>query len=90
MDLRSWVLRNITVMKDGYLKMKKNNQTIQKEESADIPPTSPLEGDEEVKKMKRIKNLNSKQLWTRPLVLLAQIKAGDNSNKLKNISFVWT
>ena len=49
-------------MKDGYLKMKKNNQTIQKEESADIPPTSPLEGDEEVKKMKRIKNLNSKQL----------------------------
>ena len=67
--------------------MKKNNQTIQKEESADIP-TSPLEGDEEVKKMKRIKNLNSKQLLTRPLVLLAQIKAGDNSNKLKNISFV--
>ena len=68
--------------------MKKNNQTIQKEESADIPPTSPLEGDEEVQKMKRIKNLNSKQLLTRPLVLLAQIKAGDNSNKLKNISFV--
>ena len=37
-------------MKDGFLKMKKNNQLIKKEESANIPPILPLEDDEEVKK----------------------------------------
>ena len=31
-----------------------------------------------------IKNFNSKQLLTRLPILLAQIKAGNNSNKLKN------
>ena len=37
-------------------------QSSYKEESEDLPPFSPLEGDEEVKEGKRIKNLNFKQI----------------------------
>ena len=53
---------------------------------------SPLEGDEEVKKGKGLKILTSNKLLTRLPILFAQIKAGNNSCKLKNeirqISFV--
>ena len=45
----------------------------------------PLEGDEEeVKKGKRLKILTPNKLLIRISVLLAQIKAGNNSYKLKN------
>ena len=37
----------------------------------------------ESKRRKRIKNFNSNKLLTRLPILLAQIKAGNNSNKLK-------
>ena len=46
-----------------------------------MPPT---EGDKEkVKEQKGIKNLIPNKLLTRLSILLAQIKAGNNSNKLK-------
>ena len=46
-----------------------------------MPPT---EGDKEkVKEQKGIKNLIPNKLLTRFSILLAQIKAGNNSNKLK-------
>ena len=51
------------------------------EELDDMPP---LEGDEEVKEGKRLKILTPNKLLTRLPVLLAQIKAGNNSYKLKN------
>ena len=44
----------------------------------------PLEGDEEeVKEGKGLKILTPYKLLTRLLILLVQIKAGNNSNKLK-------
>ena len=44
-----------------------------------------LEGDEEeVREGKGIKILTPSKLLTRLTILLAQIKAGNNSNKLKN------
>ena len=43
----------------------------------------PLESDE-VKKGKGLKILTPSKLLTRPLTLLAQKKAGNNSYKLKN------
>ena len=45
---------------------------------------SPLEGDEAVKEGKRLKTLTLNKLLTRLTVLLAQIKAGNYSYKLKN------
>ena len=44
----------------------------------------PLGDEEEVKEGKGSKILTSNKLLTRLLVLLAQIKAGNKSNKLKN------
>ena len=44
----------------------------------------PLEDDEEVKEGKRLKILTRNKLLTPYLVLLAQIKVGNNSYKLKN------
>ena len=43
-----------------------------------------LEGTEEVKEGKGLKILTPDKLLTRLLILLAQIKAGKNSYKLKN------
>ena len=64
-----------------------------KKESADLSDMPPLEGDEEVKEGKGLKILTPKKLLNRLPVLLAQIKDGNNSNKLKNeikqiVSFV--
>ena len=44
----------------------------------------PLEGDKEVKEGKRLKVLTPNKLLTRLPLFLAQIKAGNNSDKLKN------
>ena len=56
-----------------------------KEETVDLSDMLPLEGDEEeVKGGKRLKVLTPNKLLTRLLMLLAQIKAGSNSCKLKN------
>ena len=42
------------------------------------------QGDEEVKEGKRLKIMTLNKLLTRLLLFLAQIKAGNNSYKLKN------
>ena len=58
-----------------------------KEESTDIPPMPPLplEGDEEeVKEETGLEILTPNKLLSRLSILLAQIKAGNNSYKLKN------
>ena len=50
-----------------------------------IPDITPLEGDEEeAKEGKGLKIFTSNKLLTRLPILLAQIKAGNNSYKLKN------
>ena len=49
-----------------------------------VPPMPPLVGDEQEKEEKGIKLLTSNKLLTRLPVLLAQIKAGNNSYKLEN------
>ena len=60
------------------------------DEFIDIPDIPPLEGDEEEGKGLRMLTLN--KLLTRLPILLAQIKPGNNSYKLKNktntVSFV--
>ena len=61
------------------------NTTKTDEKSTDLPPMLPLEGDdEEVKEGKRLKILTPKKFLTRLPVLLAQIKARNNSYKLKS------
>ena len=46
---------------------------------------TPLEGDEEeVKERKELKTLTPKKILTKLLILLAQVKTGSNSYKLKN------
>ena len=54
------------------------------DEFIDIPDMSRLEGDEEVKEEKGLKILSPNKLLTRLPILLAQIKAGNISYKLKN------
>ena len=55
------------------------------EKSTDLPPMPPLESDEEeAKERKRSKILTPNKLLTRSSTLLAQIKAGNNSYKLKD------
>ena len=53
------------------------------DEFIDLPNILPLEGEEEVKEGKGLKVLTPNKLWTRFSILLAQIKAGNNSYKLK-------
>ena len=54
-------------------------------EFIDIPDMSPLESDEEdVKEGKGLKILTPNKLLDRLPILLAQIKAGNNSYKLRN------
>ena len=56
-----------------------------KEESVDLSDMPPLEGDEEeVKEGKGLKILTLNKLLTKFPILLAQMKAGNNSNKSKN------
>ena len=52
--------------------------------SVDVSGTPTLEGDEEVKEGKGLKILTPNKLLTRFPILLAQIKAGNNSYELKN------
>ena len=52
------------------------------EEFVDIQPISLLQSDEKLKEEKRLKILTPYKLLTRIPVLLAQIKAGNNSYKL--------
>ena len=63
-----------------------NEELTDKEESSDVPPISSLEGNEEEEKEgKGLKILTpNKLLWTRHPIFLAEIKAGNNSYKLKN------
>ena len=55
-----------------------------------------IEGDEEVKEGKGLTILTPNKLWTRLLVLLSQVKAGNNFTRIKKwnqkntISFVST
>ena len=56
----------------------------QKEESEDLTEMLPLEGDEEVKERKGLKTLSPEKLLTRIPILLAHIKTGNSSYKLKN------
>ena len=61
-----------------------SKESTDKEASREIPPMPPLEGnEEEVKEGKGLKVLTPNKLLTRP-ILLEQIKAGNNSYKLKN------
>ena len=54
-----------------------------KKESVNLSDMSPLEGDEKVKEGKGLKILTPNKLLTRLPALLAQIKVGNNSYKLK-------
>ena len=56
------------------------------EDDEDLSDMPPLEGEEEeeVKEEKGLKILTLNKLLTRLPILVAQTKAGNNSNKLKN------
>ena len=61
-----------------------NEESTDEEESVDLPDMLPLEGDEEeIKEEKGLKILIPIKLLSRLPILLAQIKAGNNSCKLK-------
>ena len=61
-----------------------NEQSINEEESVDLSDIPPLEGDKEEKEGKGLKILTPSKLLTRFEKLLTQIKARNNSYKLKN------
>ena len=65
------------------LKMKNTTRKSDKEESVDLSDMPP-QGYEEVKEGKGLKILTPNKLLTRLPILLAQIKPGNNSYKLKN------
>ena len=72
---------------DGYYLVgsKNEEESAVKEESEELPLMPPLEGnEEEVKEEKGLKILTPNKLLIRLPILLAQIKAGNNSYKLKN------
>ena len=70
-------------LKVGFHKMKEKEPNEGKEPD-DVPSMSPLKGDEkEVKGEAVIKILTPDKLLNRLPVLLAQIKAGNDSYKLK-------
>ena len=56
---------------------------IPPQEIADLSSMPPVEGDYEIKEVKWIKILTPNKLLTRLPVLFAQIKAGNNSYKIK-------
>ena len=58
-------------------------ESTDKKKSTDLPPMPVLEGDE-IKEGKGIKILTPSKLLPRLPILLAQIKAGNNSYKLKS------
>ena len=69
----------------NYNDWSENVESSDKEESVDLPDMPPLEDDEkEVKERKGLKILTPNKLFTRSPILLAQIKVGNNSYKLKN------
>ena len=76
MVLKNHFLKDIFILCGQ--KIKKNR--LIKKKSTDAPPIAPVEGDEEeVKEGKGIKILTWNKLLARFLILLAKIKAGQNS-----------
>ena len=64
---------------------KKSDDVTLKNDKKELDEWPPLEGDEEeVKEEKGIKILTPNKLLTIPPVVLAQIRAGNNSYKLEN------
>ena len=59
-------------------------ESTDKEKSVDLSDVPSLEDDEEVKQGKVLKILTPNKLLTRLPILLVQIKAGNDSDKLKN------
>ena len=67
---------------DDWLKNKESPETDIKE-SVDLPEIPPL-GDEKVREGTGLKILTPNKLLIRLSILLAQIRSGNNSNKLRN------
>ena len=82
MILTNDFLKHIIMM--SGLKMKLIQKKSNKEEFVDLSDIPALEDDEEVKEGKILFFLTSNKLLTALPILLAQIKAGNNSYKLKN------
>ena len=65
------------IMMDGLQKINQMMKSV-------LDDMAPFEGDKEVKEKKGLKILIPKKLLTRSSILLAQIKTGNRSYKLKN------
>ena len=61
-----------------------NNESTDTTTKSHLPPMPVLEEAEEVKEGKGLKILTPNKLFTRPSILLAQIKPGNSLYKLKN------
>ena len=70
--------------KELFLETSNYNDWSDKEESVDLSDMPPIERDEEVKEVRGLKFVSPNKLLTRLPILLAQIKAENNSNKLKS------
>ena len=80
----NYVLINLFLEKFNYDVRFENEELTDTTRKNDLPPMPPLENDEEVKEKKEFKILTLRKLLTRLAVLLTQVKAGNNSYKLKN------
>ena len=81
------IKKNLLIKKNRLIKKESSDkeESADKEESLDLSDIPPLEGDEEeIREGKGIKNLTSNKILTKLPTLLVEIKAGNNSHKLKN------
>ena len=84
-DYNNWLKRE--EFTDKKEESTDNNRVIcwlKKEDTVDLSDIPPLEGGEEIKEGKGLNILPPNKLLTRLQILLAQIKAGNNSCKLKS------
>ena len=77
--MKTGLKENLLIKKESTCK--KEESSDKKKESVDLSDMPPAEVDKEVKEEKGLKILTPNKLLTRLQMLLAQIKAGNNSYK---------
>ena len=80
-NYNSWYEKEESTVREESTNEEESTDT---EKSVDLSYMPSLEGNEQVKEGKGLKRLTPNKLLTRLSILLAQIKAVNNSKKLKN------
>ena len=89
--LFSNVLRQFKTLAQEYIfeqvfRLTVKNELTTKKNTTKLPKLNPQKKKKKKKNRSRIKSINSKKLLIRLRILLAQLKAGNNSKLLKNLN----